>query len=184
MMDAAELKAILESHAKWWRGEEGGTRAHLTGANLAGAHLTRANLAGANLTGANLTGSCIGPLPSPWTWQQTNGITTRVVDGRVLALGKRSRTSQHCGSTTYKPGKLYVAPVFSRDSTTECHPGLYVAGTDYNTGPEVILVAYWLDELLIAGTMDSHKARVPRFYVCADVEAFEALTAADLEPTP
>jgi hypothetical protein len=63
-MNAEELKAVLDKHAKWWRNEEGGekadlseanlVRADLTGANLARADLSEANLTGANLTGANL----------------------------------------------------------------------------------------------------------------------------------
>ena len=57
-----ELRTILSAHAKWMRGEKGGSRANLTGAdltgaNLTGANLTRANLTGADLPGANLTGA-------------------------------------------------------------------------------------------------------------------------------
>ena len=59
---ADELKAVLESHAKWFRRDTGGAcanlyGANLTDANLVGANLTRANLYGANLTRANLTGA-------------------------------------------------------------------------------------------------------------------------------
>ena len=45
---------IIQRHAKWLAGEEGGERANLRGANLQGANLPRANLRGANLQGANL----------------------------------------------------------------------------------------------------------------------------------
>ena len=48
-----ELEAILVEHARWLRGD-GGERADLTYANLAGANLACANLAGAWLSGANL----------------------------------------------------------------------------------------------------------------------------------
>ena len=59
-MDKQELKAILGKHLKWLRGEDGGERANLFGANLSradlsGANLSRANLSGANLFGANLS---------------------------------------------------------------------------------------------------------------------------------
>ena len=47
-MDKQELKNILDKHLKWIRGENGGKRADLFGANL-----SRANLFGANLFGAN-----------------------------------------------------------------------------------------------------------------------------------
>ena len=48
-MDKQELKNILDKHLKWIRGENGGKRADLFGANL-----SRANLSGASLPRANL----------------------------------------------------------------------------------------------------------------------------------
>ena len=39
-----ELKAILDKHAKWIRGEAGGERANLYGANLSWANLSRADI--------------------------------------------------------------------------------------------------------------------------------------------
>ena len=54
-MDAAKLKDILDKHLKWMRGEDGGERANLSGANLPRANLSGANLYGANLYGANLS---------------------------------------------------------------------------------------------------------------------------------
>ena len=54
---AAELAEIIESHGKWLRVEEGGSRANLYGANLSGADLSGANLSGADLYGANLSGA-------------------------------------------------------------------------------------------------------------------------------
>ena len=53
----AELDLIIELHLKWIRGEEGGKRADLYGANLYGANLYGANLSRANLYGANLHGA-------------------------------------------------------------------------------------------------------------------------------
>ena len=53
----AEIKAILDKHTKWRRGEADGARADLSRANLSGANLTRAYLGGANLSRANLTGA-------------------------------------------------------------------------------------------------------------------------------
>ena len=52
-----ELKAIIYKHAKWARGEDGGERANLCGANLRGADLYGANLYGAYLRDANLYGA-------------------------------------------------------------------------------------------------------------------------------
>ena len=49
-----DIKLILEKHAKWIRGEDGGERANLCGAKLCGADLRNANLCGAKLCGADL----------------------------------------------------------------------------------------------------------------------------------
>ena len=56
-MTTAKLKQILEAHAKWARGEAGGTRADLSDANLSGADLRSANLRSAYLSDANLSGA-------------------------------------------------------------------------------------------------------------------------------
>ena len=57
-----DIKLILEKHAKWIRGEDGGERAdlcnaNLRGANLWGADLRNANLCDADLCNANLRGA-------------------------------------------------------------------------------------------------------------------------------
>lgn len=56
-----DIELILEKHAKWARGEDGGERADLCGANLRCANLSDADLrsvdlCGADLRGANLSG--------------------------------------------------------------------------------------------------------------------------------
>ena len=53
-MKINELKQILDAHAKWERGEDGGTRADLGNANLRSANLGNANLRSADLSGADL----------------------------------------------------------------------------------------------------------------------------------
>jgi hypothetical protein len=59
-----ELKVILDAHYKWLKGQDGGSRADLTGAvltraDLTGAVLTRADLTRADLTRAVLTGAVL-----------------------------------------------------------------------------------------------------------------------------
>ena len=49
-----DIELILEKHAKWARGEDGGERADLCGADLRGANLCDADLRDADLCGANL----------------------------------------------------------------------------------------------------------------------------------
>ena len=56
-MSPEQLKEILEGHRKYLRGEEGGQRANLSGADLSGADLYGADLSGANLRGASLLGA-------------------------------------------------------------------------------------------------------------------------------
>ena len=55
-MTGDEIKAVLDAHARWLRGE-GGKRADLRGADLRGANLWGAYLGGADLGGANLRGA-------------------------------------------------------------------------------------------------------------------------------
>jgi hypothetical protein len=101
--------------------------ANLVGANLSGANLSGANLHGANLIGANLHGTCLAEdaaLPEFADAEvEKAGLT---VDGEWL-VGYRSAKSIHCGSAEYAPGTVHVAPWFSVDASTECHPGLYFA---------------------------------------------------------
>ena len=52
-----KLKAIIDKHAKWARGEDDGERADLRNADLRGADLYGADLRGANLRNANLHGA-------------------------------------------------------------------------------------------------------------------------------
>ena len=49
-----DIELILEKHAKWARGEDGGERADLCDADLRGADLCNADLRDADLCGANL----------------------------------------------------------------------------------------------------------------------------------
>lgn len=45
--------------------------------------------------------------------------------GRRL-IGYRTKRSRFAGSNFYRLGETYTAPIFSVDTETECHPGLYV----------------------------------------------------------
>jgi len=192
---APEIAETLRLHRLWIDEAAGGVRADLVGADLAGAYLVgtnlvEANLARADLTGAYLTGAdlteadltrtVLDPSLSPWAWTQIHGLGTRSVGDRALGLYRRSRVSQHVTpATIYEPGRLYVAPIFSRCPVTDCHPGLYVSGKGYEVGPDPVLAAGWVDELLPCG---DDKARLPRLRIVADRQAWEALTTADLEP--
>ena len=54
-MKTNELEKILELHAKWLNGEEGGERADLSDADLSGADLRGADLSHADLSHADLS---------------------------------------------------------------------------------------------------------------------------------
>lgn len=56
-MNSETLNNILKNHEKWLRGEDGGVRANLRGADLSGANLHGADLSEANLCEANLRGA-------------------------------------------------------------------------------------------------------------------------------
>jgi len=151
--------------------------ANLADANLAGAYLADANLAGANLAGANLAGTALAPARSPYDWAMDAKCEFRLEGLRVMVLASRTIGQPHMRGPSYERGKVYAAPVFSRDAMSECHPGLYIEG-----GPESVpeqnrlLVACWLDELFVVS-----KCRVPRFRTLRNKEEFYQITAEDLE---
>jgi uncharacterized protein YjbI with pentapeptide repeats len=158
------------------------TGADLAGANLRGALLCKANLRWAELAKADLTGAVLSDTvlqaESAWEWVLTHRCQLRSVGGRTLVLGARTRHSPYMGGADYAVGKLYQAPYFSACPVTPCHPGLYVAGGPDEVQEEArLLVAFWLDEAVVAGG----KCRVPRFRTVGSVEEFEGLEASDLD---
>ena len=56
-MNREDLAAVLQKHAAWLQGEEGGERANLRGADLREANLRQADLRRADLRQANLCGA-------------------------------------------------------------------------------------------------------------------------------
>ena len=71
-MTPEALKEIIALHSKWRRGEPGGARANLTGADLTRAYLADADLADANLAdaiglpSATTNSDPATPEPKPW----------------------------------------------------------------------------------------------------------------------
>ena len=101
-----DIKLILEKHAKWLRGEDGGERADLRGADLSGADLRGANLHSADLRGAKNTNkitwnaqTAFYPLQCPETgafigYKKAAG---KIVMLEICADAKRSSaTSRKC----------------------------------------------------------------------------------------
>jgi len=56
-MTQDQIKEVLRLHGMWWRGEDGGVKANLSGADLRGANLIGADLRDADLRGASLSGA-------------------------------------------------------------------------------------------------------------------------------
>jgi hypothetical protein len=105
--------------------------ANLRRAYLVGANLRRADLRGAYLSGAYLSGTCLDPSNTlPTLTDEEITAAGLIVDGD-LVRGWRTSVSQVCGNTSYEPGSHHVAPWFSSDSETPCHPGLYLASQEY-----------------------------------------------------
>jgi uncharacterized protein YjbI with pentapeptide repeats len=156
------------------------SRANLSRANLYEADLSRANLSGANLSRADLYGTCLGVSQTPFDWATSNMCDMRCIGNRTLVLGVRTKNQPHMYGPEYDLSKLYKAPYFSRDPSTSCHPGLYVEtgidGSHAIRSDNIMLVAFWLDEMIIAT-----KCRVPRFRTLSSREEFDSITPDDME---
>ena len=95
--------------------------------DFSGANLSGTCLYGADLRGANLRKTCLDPnnvITPDESAILAAGMT--IEDGYVH--GWRTAKSQHCGAQEYAPGGHYVAPYFSTDTATACHPGIYLHG--------------------------------------------------------
>jgi hypothetical protein len=84
-MTQDEIKAVLDSHAKWRRGESGGTRANLAEANLAEANLAWANLTGADLAWADLAEANLAGADLAWADLTGANLTEANLAGANLA---------------------------------------------------------------------------------------------------
>ena len=143
-MTPTQITTTLAAHARWIAGSADGARANLRSADLrdadlrdadlrdailSGADLRSAILRGADLSGADLSGTCLDPAaPVPAIDDATMLAAGLRVDGDYV-YGYRTARSQHCGSTTYTPrDEPYAAPWCSLDTSTPCHPGVYLAG--------------------------------------------------------
>ena len=135
--------------------------ADLGDANLRGVNLRGADLGDANLRGVNLSDTCLDPaaqVPDATAALTEAGIPPDV-EGFVHAW--RTARSRHVGTQTYTPGE-YMAPVFSVDTETDCHPGIYLASREWLTRsygdiPVVAVVAHVSD--IIATSNGKFRAR-------------------------
>jgi uncharacterized protein YjbI with pentapeptide repeats len=120
--------------------------ADLSGVNLRNAILSNANLGGTNLSGANLSNTHLNHLSLKNTNLKETVLdprnkTPQLSDEEILSsgfeidgdfiLGWRTRKSQHMGTTIYTPGMVYTALLFSTCTRTDCHPGIYLASSNW-----------------------------------------------------
>ena len=163
-MDQNELNEILKKHEMWLKGEEGGERANLSGAdlsganlygailfgaNLRGANLSEANLSGANLSEANLSGANLkGVLYDENTSffalqcpEEGSFIGFKKAGGKIVKLlipedtKRSSATSRKCRCSKAKV--LSITELDGSDSGLESILSDYSAGFVYKVGEDV-----------------------------------------------
>ena len=148
--------------------------ADFTGANLSNACLRSANLSGADLVWTNLNladfrDTCLDPERSP------KDATQALVDAgfRIehgLVYGFRTKHSLHADRITYLPG-TYVAPVFSTDENSDCHPGIYFAPEQwlrktYASEEKLVRIVSRISDVCAAGD----KFRTKELMVLPDID--------------
>ena len=149
-----QLREIIESHGRWLRDEEGGSRAnltdaYLTDANLKGADLTGANLKGADLVGANLKGAYLVDADLKGAYLVDADLTDANLKDANLK-GAYLKGANLIGA--YLDKKYYqVVRIGSRKGTTT-----------YNVADDVVLCGCWNEGK--GGTLDEFTARVESVY--------------------
>jgi len=154
-MTADQLKAVLDAHALWLKGEGAGQRANLheadlrgadlreadlseadlswanlhganlRGANLRGADLREADLSGANLSGADLSGA--QGIFDPCAWLAAN---CKRVRGGIEAYKTFGLYNQPPESWKQEPG-AEISEVVNPNPTDDCGCGVNVATLDW-----------------------------------------------------
>jgi len=129
--------------------------ADLRDADLSGANLRGADLRDADLRDADLAGTCLDPANTlPTLTDEEIAAVGLIVDGD-LVRGWRTSVSRVCGNTSYEPGSHHVAPWFSTDSETPCHPGIYLASQEWlasnHPGDSIVPCHCLRSELVHAG---------------------------------
>jgi hypothetical protein len=128
--NSANLENSTINEAKFRHSELVGTdleNANLEGTDFTGADLTWANLIKANFTGAILDGTCIDPAaPLPPLTDEEILVAGLYPEGEWVYGWRTEMSAMKCEK--YVPREEpYVAPVFSVDQRTPCHPGIYLA---------------------------------------------------------
>lgn len=129
-----KLNELVRNHGKWVRGEEGGERLTLSGADLGCANLVGADLRGANLHGANLYGADL-----------------RGADLRSANLGEANLGEAYLGEANLDKKYVQVGCIGSRKGITT-----------YNATDDNVLCGCWNNYK--GGTLKEFKERVENVY--------------------
>ena len=164
-----ELQAILDSHLKWLKGEEGGVRVNLANANLTNANLTNANLAYVNLTNVNLTYANLAGVNLTGKLRQF--ITVPSLHRKILAAieggGKLDMSDWHACKTTHCRGGWNVTLAGPAGAVLEGVLGTATAAA-----------------LIAVVSCPALEGRVPNFYATDDEALADIRRLAALEPRP
>ena len=145
-----DLKAILDKHAKWLRGAEGGERADLSRADLSRADLSGANIelklvnkffpiccpeSGSFTAWKKVRGGYIVKLEVTETALRSSayGRKCRCSEAKVLAIENKDGGaanvaevySQHDNSFAYRVGEIVRVDNFDEDRRNECAAGIH-----------------------------------------------------------
>ena len=198
-MTADQLKAVLDAHALWLKGEGAGQRANLheadlrgadlrwanlSGANLSGADLSEADLSGANLSGADLSWADLREADlsgaqgifDPCAWLAAN---CKRVRGGIEAYKTFGLYNQPPESWKQEPG-AEISEVVNPNPTDDCGCGVNVATLDWvrrNNDEDLpiwkVLVKWeWMVGAVVPYGTDG-KFRVPRAKLVEVVETTE-----------
>jgi len=188
-MTADQLKAVLDAHALWLKGEGAGQRANLREADLSEADLSwadlreadlrEADLSGANLRGADLSGADLSGAQGifdPCAWLAAN---CKRVRGGIEAYKTFGLYNQPPESWKQEPG-AEISEVVNPNPTDDCGCGVNVATLDWvrrNNDEDLpiwkVLVKWeWMVGAVVPYGTDG-KFRVPRAKLVEVVETTE-----------
>ncbi len=129
-MDADKLKGVLDKHAKWLQGEEGGERADLRWADLRGARLIGARLSGADLSGARLNGADLTGADIDYScWPLWCGSKSVKVDDKIARQLAAHFCVLDCDNAEYQAARSAILE-FAKGSHRAADLGLVDGDTD------------------------------------------------------
>jgi len=209
-ISAKDLKAVLEAHGKWLRGEAG-TRANLSGADLSGAYLSgaylsRADLSGANLSRADLSGAYLSRanLSRADLWGAYLSLAKGVAPERIQPLlmlldqpgpirayklvRENGHGPYHAG-LAYRLGQSYEVGNANTDPFEDCGAGINVATLDWclkalgdaGPNPKIFVVEFTAKDIACIPIASDGKFRLHRCTVVGEKDVAAILASEKVE---